>query len=73
MKTFKKKKNARTKIQFDIWCVKWLKNRIGQGCICNYSYTLHSLVKILLIKLKNRHSSVCLKLNFGTTKQKSKV
>ena len=36
---------------------------------CNYSCTLCFLVKILLVKLKNLHTSACLKLNYGTTKQ----
>ena len=36
---------------------------------CNYSCTSYFLVKILLVKLKNLHTSACLKLNYCTTKQ----
>ena len=34
---------------------------------CNYSCTFFFLVKILLVKLKNLHTSVCLKLNYCST------
>ena len=37
---------------------------------CNYSCTSYFLVKILLVKLKNLHTSACLKLNYCTTKQR---
>ena len=40
---------------------------------CNYSCTINFLVKILLVKLKNLHTSACLRLNYGTTKQKPKM
>ena len=39
----------------------------------NYSCKLYFLVKILLVKLKNLHNSACLKLNYGTAKQKPKM
>ena len=37
---------------------------------CNYSSTVCFLVKILLVKLKKFFISACLKLNYGTIKQK---
>ena len=40
---------------------------------CNDFYTLYFLVKILLVKLKNLHTSVCWNLNYGTKKQKPKM
>ena len=40
---------------------------------CSYSYTFYFLVKILLVKLKNLHTSACLKLNYCTTKHKPKL
>ena len=40
---------------------------------CNYSCTLHFIVKILLVKLKNFHTSTCLKLNYCTAKHKPKI
>ena len=40
---------------------------------CNYSCTFYFLVKILLVKLKNLHTSACLKLNCCTTKHKPKL
>ena len=40
---------------------------------CNYSCTFYFLVKILLVKLKNLHTSACLKLNYCTTKHKPKL
>ena len=40
---------------------------------CNYSCTLYFLVKILLVKLKNFHTSACLKLNYCTTKHKPRM
>ena len=39
----------------------------------NYSYTFYFLVKILLVKLKNLHTSACLKLNYCATKHKPKL
>ena len=53
--------------------MKCLKNRLGEGCIFhvyNYSCTSYFLVKVLLVKLKNLHTSACLKLNYCTTKQR---
>ena len=38
---------------------------------CSYSYTFYFLVKILLVKLKNLHTSACLKLNYCTAKHKN--
>ena len=40
---------------------------------CNYFCTLYILVKMLLVKLKNLHTSACLNLNNDTTKQKPKM
>ena len=40
---------------------------------CNYSCTFYFLVKILLVKLKNLHTSACLKLNYCTAKHKPKI
>ena len=40
---------------------------------CNYCCTSYFLVKILLVKLKNLHTSACLKLNYCTTKYKPKI
>ena len=40
---------------------------------CDYSCTFYFLVKILLVKLKNLHTSACLKLNYCTTKQTKNV
>ena len=40
---------------------------------CNYSCTLHFIVKILLVKLKNFHTSTCLRLNYCTAKHKPKI
>ena len=40
---------------------------------CNYSCTSYFLVKILLVKLKNLHTSACLKLNYCATKHKPKL
>ena len=34
---------------------------------------IYFLVKILLVKLKNLHTSACLNLNYGTAKQKPKM
>ena len=39
---------------------------------CNYYCTLYYLLKMLLVKLKNLHTSAHLNLNYGTTKKKSK-
>ena len=33
MKLFKMERNVRIKIQLGTWWMKWLKNRVGQGCI----------------------------------------
>ena len=41
--------------------------------LSNYFYTLYFLVKMLLVKLKNLHTSVYLNLNYGTTKQEPKM
>ena len=38
-----------------------------------YSYTLCLLVKTNEVKLKNLHTSACLDLNYGTTKQKPEM
>ena len=40
---------------------------------CNNSCACYFLVKILLVKLKNHHTSGCLKLNYCTTKHKPKM
>ena len=40
---------------------------------CNYSCTFYFLVKILFVKLKNFHTSACLKLNYCKTKHKPKM
>ena len=40
---------------------------------CNYSCAFYFLVKILLVKLKNHHTSACLKLNYCATKHKPKM
>ena len=53
--------------------MKWLKNRARFYLSCNYSCTLYLLVKIKEVKLKNLHTSACLNLNYGTTKQKPKM
>ena len=50
--------------------------KLGWGRLlisCNYSCTFYSLVKILLVKLKNLHTSACLQLNCCTTKYKPKM
>ena len=39
---------------------------------CNYSCTSYFLVKMFLVKLKNLHTSICLKLNYSTTKHETK-
>ena len=47
--------------------MKWLK-KWGRGSLylsCNCSYKLYSCVKLLLAKLKNLHTSVCLNLNYA--------
>ena len=41
--------------------------------LCNYSYTLHLLLKNLLVNLKNLRVSAYLNLNYGTGKQKPKM
>ena len=33
MELFKMQKNVSINIEFGIWWVKWLKNRVGQGCL----------------------------------------
>ena len=40
---------------------------------CNYSCTIYFLVKILLVKIKNLHTSAWLKLNYCTSKHKPKM
>ena len=40
---------------------------------CNYSCAFYFLVNILLVKLKNLHTSACLKLNYCITKHKPKM
>ena len=40
---------------------------------CNYSCTFYFLVKILFVKLKNLHTSACLKLNYCPTKHKPEL
>ena len=54
--------------------MKWLKHGVGQGFIFHAIIYAHYifLAKRLLVKLKNLHTSVCLNLNYGTTKQKQK-
>ena len=50
--------------------------KLGWGRLlisCNYSCTFYSSVKILLVKLKNLHTSACLQLNCCTTKYKPKM
>ena len=39
----------------------------------NYSCTLYFVMKILLVKLKDLQDPGCLKLDYGTTKQKRKM
>ena len=39
---------------------------------CNYACTLYLLVKLLSFKSKDLDISTCLKLNYDTTKQKTK-
>ena len=59
-----------------IWhkLVVMVKNRVGQGCIFHVIIPAHYfLVKNLLVKIKNLHTSACLKLNCCTTKQKPKM
>ena len=36
------KKNVRIKIQFGIWWGKWLKDRVGQGCLFHVIIPVHS-------------------------------
>ena len=56
--------------------VKWLKDRVEQGCIfhiiipARYTYFL---VKLLLVKLKNLHTSAWSKVNYWITKHKPKM
>ena len=50
---------------------KWCRERFYLSC--NNSCALYISVKILLVKLKNFHTSGCLNLNYDTTKQKSKM
>ena len=40
---------------------------------CNYSCTLHLLVKIKEVKLKNLHTLTCLNLSYGATKHEAKM
>ena len=40
------------------------KCRVKLRISCHYSCTLYFLVKILLVLLKNLHTSACLKLNY---------
>ena len=40
---------------------------------CNYSCTLCFSMKIILVKLKGLHTLACLKLNYVTTKQNTKM
>ena len=39
---------------------------------CNDFYTLYFLVKMLLVKLKSLHTSVCWNINYGTKKTETK-
>ena len=41
--------------------------------LCSYYCTSYVLVKILLVKLNNLHTSASLKLNYCTTKHKPKM
>ena len=41
--------------------------------LCNYFWTLYFLGEIWLVKLKSFYTSACLKLNYGTIKQKPKM
>ena len=73
MKLFKMGKNVRIKILI-LWFVKWLKYRVGQGFIFHVIVPVHCfLVKILLVTLKNLHTSAYLNLNYCTTKQKPQM
>ena len=74
MKLFKMGKNVRIGIL--IWhMVDEMVKKQGRARFylsCNYFCTLYFLVKMSLVKLKNLHTSACLNLNYGKTKQKSK-
>ena len=50
---------------------KWVRARFYLSY--NYSSTLYFLVKILLVKLKNLHTSACLNPNYGRAKQKPRM
>ena len=53
-----------------------VKNRVGQSCIFHVIIPAHHtffLTKSLLFKLKNLHTSACLKPNYCTTKHKPKT
>ena len=73
MKLFKIGKNVRIKIL--IWHMagemikKWGRFYLS----CNYSCSLHLLVKIKEVKLNNLHTLACLNLRYGTTKHKTKI
>ena len=48
--------------------------RLGRFYLsCNYSSTLHLLVKNKEVKLKNLYTLTCLNLIYGTTKHKTKI
>ena len=72
MELFKMGKNVRINIYFRIWWVKWLRSGVGKGCLFHVIIptTFYFLV---FIKLKNLHTSACLKLNHCTAKHKPKM
>ena len=68
-------KNVRIKILIWNMAGEMVKKQ-GRGrfyLLSNYFYTLYFLAKMLLVKLKNLHTSVYLNLNYGTTKQEPKM
>ena len=75
MKLLKWGKNIKIKIL--IWHMlgemvkKW--DRARYYLFCNYSCTLHFLVKISLDNLMKLPTSACLNLKYGTSKQKLKM
>ena len=73
MKLFKIGKYIRTKTIIWHMVVEMLKNRARFCLSCNYFCTLYFLLKIKEGKLKNLHTSACVKLNYGTRKQKGKT
>ena len=66
MKLIKMGKNVTKKILVWHMAVEMIKKLVGKG---NCSCTIYFLVKILLVKLNNLNTSICLNLNDGTSKQ----